>query len=107
MEYRTLGNSGCAVSNLCLGTMTFGAESDEAVAHEQLDRFVAAGGNFVDTADVYSAGTSEKIIGRWFAARPDDVTDPIVLATKGRFPMADDPNGSGLSARHLTRALDD
>jgi aryl-alcohol dehydrogenase-like predicted oxidoreductase len=106
MRYRTLGNSGCAVSELCLGTMTFGAETDEAGAHAQLDRFVEAGGTLVDTADVYSAGVSEEIIGRWFAARPAEVTEPVVLATKGRFPMATDPNGSGLSARHLTRALD-
>ena len=67
MQYRTLGNSGCAVSNLCLGTMTFGTESDEEVSHAQLDRFAATGGTFVDTADVYSGGASEEIIGRWFA----------------------------------------
>jgi aryl-alcohol dehydrogenase-like predicted oxidoreductase len=106
MEYRTLGRSGCAVSALCLGTMTFGDESDEKVSHAQLDRFAEAGGTFVDTADVYSAGESERIIGHWYASRPADVTDRIVLATKGRFPMAQEPNGAGLSARHLTRALD-
>ena len=106
MRYRTLGNSGCAVSELCLGTMTFGAETDEAGAHAQLDRFVEAGGNLVDTADVYSTGVSEEIIGRWFADRPAEVTDSVVLATKGRFPMGEDPNDAGLSARHLTRALD-
>lgn len=106
MEYRTLGSSGCAVSALCLGTMTFGNESDEKIAHAQLDMFAEAGGTFVDTADVYSAGESERIIGHWLASRGADVTEPIVLATKGRFPMASDPNGAGLSARHLTRALD-
>jgi aryl-alcohol dehydrogenase-like predicted oxidoreductase len=106
MEYRTLGRSGCAVSAFCLGTMTFGSESDEKVSHAQLDRFVEVGGTFVDTADVYSAGESERIIGRWLASRPADLTERIVLATKGRFPMADEPNGAGLSARHLTRALD-
>src|SRR5215213_8411071 len=106
MDYRTLGRSGCAVSNLCLGTMTFGAETDEAGSHAQLDRFVEAGGTLVDTADVYSAGVSEEIIGRWFADRPADVTERVVLATKGRFPMAAEPNGAGLSNRHLTRALD-
>jgi aryl-alcohol dehydrogenase (NADP+) len=106
MEYRTLGRSGCAVSVLCLGTMTFGAESDEKVSHQQLDRFVEAGGTLVDTADVYTAGESESIIGRWFASRPAELTDRVVLATKGRFPTAADPNGAGLSARHLTRALD-
>lgn len=106
MDYRTLGRSGCAVSSLCLGTMTFGDESDEAVSHAQLDRFLEAGGTFVDTADVYSAGESERIIGHWLASRPADVTERVVLATKGRFPMAAEPNGAGLSARHLTRALD-
>ncbi len=106
MEYRTLGGSGCAVSSLSLGTMTFGTESDETVSHQQLDLFVEAGGTLVDTADVYSHGVSEEIIGRWFASRPADVTEPVVLATKGRFGMDDSPNGAGLSARHLTRALD-
>jgi aryl-alcohol dehydrogenase-like predicted oxidoreductase len=108
MDYRTLGNSGCAVSSLSLGTMTFGAETDEPVAHQQLDRFIEAGGTLVDTADVYGDGRSEEIIGRWFARRPADLTAPAVLATKGRFHFSGDnsPNGAGLSARHLTRALD-
>src|SRR5919107_990724 len=106
MDYRTLGRSGCAVSNLCLGTMTFGAETDEAGSHAQLDRFLEAGGTLVDTADVYSAGVSEEIIGRWFAKRPADVTERVVLATKGRFPTSNEPNGVGLTTRHLTRALD-
>ena len=108
MDYRTLGHSGCAVSSLCLGTMTFGAEADEAAAHRQLDRFVEAGGTMVDTADTYGDGRSEEIIGRWFASRPADVTEPVVLATKGRFHVGGvtSPNGAGASARHLTRALD-
>src|SRR6059058_527115 len=105
MDYRTLGSSGCAVSSLCLGTMTFGVETDEPGAHQQLDRFLEAGGNLVDTADVYGDGRSEEIIGRWFASRPADVTEPVVLATKGRFGSGS-PNADGLSARHLTRALD-
>src|ERR1017187_2263805 len=106
MDYRTLGRSGCAVSSLCLGTMTFGSETDEQGAHEQLDRFVEAGGTFVDTAGVDRGGMSEEIIGRWFASRSAGLTEPVVLATKGRFPLDDSPNGAGLSARHLTRALD-
>jgi aryl-alcohol dehydrogenase-like predicted oxidoreductase len=106
VDYRTLGASGCAVSSLCLGAMTFGAETGEDGAHEQLDVFTEAGGTLVDTADVYSAGVSEEIVGRWFAARPADLTERVVLATKGRFGPAGDPNASGLSARHLTRALD-
>jgi aryl-alcohol dehydrogenase (NADP+) len=86
--------------------MTFGAETDEQGAHRQLDRFIEAGGTLVDTADVYGDGGSEVIIGRWFASRPAGVTEPVVVATKGRFPLDDSPNGAGLSARHLTRALD-
>jgi aryl-alcohol dehydrogenase-like predicted oxidoreductase len=106
MDYRPLGRSGCSVSTLTLGTMTFGSESDEEVSHAQLDAFVEAGGNLVDTADVYSSGVSEEIIGRWLAARPADVRDSVVLATKGRFPMGSRPNDAGLSRRHLQQALD-
>jgi len=107
MEYRTLGRSGCAVSTLALGTMTFGSETDEATAWAQLDRFVEVGGTLVDTADVYSAGVSEEIIGRWFAARSPDFRRQVVLATKGRFPMGVGPNDLGLSRRHLACALED
>src|SRR4051794_22450291 len=106
MEYRSLGHSGCAVSSLTLGTMTFGAETDEAGAHAQLDLFMAAGGNLVDTADVYSAGVSEQIIGTWLAQRPAEVRDRVVLATKGRFGIGTDVNDVGTSRRHLRRALD-
>jgi len=86
--------------------MTFGVETDEAGSHEQLDRFIDAGGTLVDTADVYGKGQSEEIIGRWFASRPADVTERVVLATKGRFAVGNEPNSLGLSTRHLTRALD-
>jgi aryl-alcohol dehydrogenase-like predicted oxidoreductase len=106
VEYRTLGASGCVVSTFALGTMTFGAETDEKGAHEQLDRFLEAGGSLVDTADVYSAGVSEEIVGSWLATQSDAVRDRVVLATKGRFPMGDAPNAAGLSRRHLARALE-
>ena len=105
MEYRTLGRSGCAVSVFALGTMTFGHESDESVSHRQLDRFVEAGGNLIDTADVYTHGVSEEIIGRWLAKRGHAVRDQVVLATKGRFPMGRGPNDAGLSRHSLDRAL--
>jgi aryl-alcohol dehydrogenase-like predicted oxidoreductase len=105
VEYRTLGGSGTVVSAQCLGGMTFGHESDAQAAHEQLDLFVEHGGNFIDTADVYSQGRSEEIIGRWLAARPD-LRDRLVIATKGRFPMGDGRNDAGLSRTHLGRALD-
>lgn len=106
MEYRALGRSGCAVSTLALGTMTFGNESDETTSHAQLDRFVEVGGTLVDTADVYGAGTSEEIIGSWLASRPSEVREHVVLASKGRFAMGDGPNQVGLSRRHLADALD-
>ena len=105
MEYRTLGNGGMVVSTLCLGTMTFGSESDEEIAHDQLDRFLEQGGNFLDTADVYSDGESEKIIGRWLAAR-SGVRDQVVVATKARFARGEGPNEVGLSRVSLARALD-
>jgi aryl-alcohol dehydrogenase-like predicted oxidoreductase len=105
MQYRTLGNSGTIVSTFGLGTMTFGAEADEATSHEILDDYVAAGGTFVDTADVYNAGASEEIIGRWLAAHPEE-SEQVVIATKARFPMGGGPNDLGTSRRHLGRALD-
>lgn len=105
MDYRKLGNSGAVVSALCLGTMTFGSEADEATAFALMDDYVAAGGNFFDTADVYSKGASEEIIGRWLKSKPEMV-DRLVIATKGRFPMLEGSNGLGLSRKHLGQALD-
>jgi aryl-alcohol dehydrogenase-like predicted oxidoreductase len=104
--YRTLGRSGCAVSALALGTMTFGREADEQESHAQLDRFVEVGGNLIDTADVYADAASEEIIGRWLSKKQPADRDRVVLATKGRFPMGDGPNDVGLSRRHLASALD-
>jgi aryl-alcohol dehydrogenase-like predicted oxidoreductase len=105
MDYRTLGNSGTSVSEHALGTMTFGAEADEATSHLLLDTFVAGGGNFIDTADVYSAGASETIIGNWLRTHPTEAAQ-VVIATKARFPMGTGPNDLGLTRRHLGRALD-
>src|SRR4051794_5220839 len=107
MEYRNLGRSGCVVSTYALGTMTFGNETDEAGSHTQLDRFVEVGGTLNDTADVYSRGTSESIIGRWLAKQSPETLADVVIATKGRFAMGEGKNDLGLSRRHLRRALDD
>lgn len=104
--YRPLGRSGAVVFAQALGTMTFGAEADEVTSHSILDAYTAAGGNFVDTADVYSGGASEAIIGRWLAAHPTEAGQ-LVLATKGRFPLGTGPNDHGNSRRHLRSALDD
>jgi aryl-alcohol dehydrogenase (NADP+) len=105
MEYRLLGRTGCAVSALALGTLTFGNETDQAGSFAQLDRFREVGGTLIDTADVYADTRSEEIIGRWLAARPG-ARDVMVIATKGRFPTDESPNGHGLSRRHLAAALD-
>jgi aryl-alcohol dehydrogenase-like predicted oxidoreductase len=105
MDYRKLGNSGAVVSSLCLGTMTFGAEADERTSFQLMDDYAAAGGNFLDTADVYSAGVSEEIVGRWLKAHPTEAGQ-MVVATKGRFPMGKGPNDIGISRRHLVQALD-
>jgi aryl-alcohol dehydrogenase-like predicted oxidoreductase len=106
MQYRTLGSSGCVVSALALGTMTFGAETDEETSRAQLDMFVELGGTLIDTADVYSGSLSEQIIGRWLSTATTDVRDRVVIATKGRFATSKEPNGEGLSRRHLSKALD-
>jgi aryl-alcohol dehydrogenase-like predicted oxidoreductase len=103
VEYRRLGDTGLMVSELCLGCMTFGQEADEETSKEIVGRFLEAGGNFVDTADVYSKGVSEEITGR--ALR--EVRDDVVLATKVRFPMGDGPNEVGLSRKHITQGCDD
>jgi aryl-alcohol dehydrogenase-like predicted oxidoreductase len=102
MEYRRLGSTGTRVSELCLGTMTFGNEADEATSRALIDRFVDAGGNFVDTADVYNDGASEEITGRALASRRDE----MVLATKVRFPTGPGPNDRGASRRHIRMGVE-
>jgi aryl-alcohol dehydrogenase-like predicted oxidoreductase len=102
MEYVTLGRSGVVVSRLCLGTMTFGREADEAASKAMVDRFLDVGGTFVDTADVYGSGVSEEITGRAIAGRRDQV----VLATKVRWAMGEGRNDIGLSRRHVLAACD-
>src|SRR5947207_6050245 len=105
MEYRTLGQTGIQVSTQCLGAMMFGLwvnrDHDESIGviHAALD----AGINFVDTADVYSSGESEEIVGRALVGRRDDV----VLATKVHGAMGADPNRAGNSRRWIVRACED
>lgn len=103
MKYRFLGNSGLKVSELGLGAMTFGRETSEQDSHRLMDRFVEAGGNFIDTADVYSAGGSEKVVGTWLKTKS---RSSIILATKTRYPMSADPNDLGLSRKHILDAVD-
>ena len=110
MRYRQLGASGLRVSVLTMGTMTFGGtggfasvgSTDLDGARRQLDRCLEAGINLVDTADVYSDGLSEEIVGQVLEGRRDDV----LLATKARMPMGDGPNDAGLSRHHLVSACE-
>ncbi|MFG2429366.1 aldo/keto reductase [Streptomyces sp. NPDC048590] len=104
MKQRFLGRSGLRVSELCLGTMTFGQDTDEADAHRVLDTFTEAGGTFIDTADVYQRGVSEEIIGRWLKGRR---RDELVIATKVFGTMGEAPNAGGLSRKHIVRAVED
>ncbi|MBS1253005.1 MAG: Aldo-keto reductase IolS [Anaerolineales bacterium] len=112
MSYRKLGRTGLKVSPLCLGTMQWGWTANEETAFEVMDAFCEAGGNFIDTADVYSrwtennpGGVSEEIIGRWMKERGN--RRQIVLATKVRGTMWEGPNGEGLSRKHIVEAVDD
>ncbi|XP_052057640.1 1-deoxyxylulose-5-phosphate synthase YajO-like [Mytilus californianus] len=117
VEYTHVGKSGLKVSNVCLGTMTFGKNDDHPVAvyscptqadeeksHKLLDRYVELGGNFLDTANVYCFGLSEKIIGTWLKKQK---RDNIVVASKVRFPIGMEPNSVGLSRRHIIKSCED
>ena len=106
MDYVTLGRSGLKVSRACLGAMNFGtsetAPCDEAEGKRIVDAFLDAGNNFIDTANVYTGGQSEEIVGRAVAGK----RDKVVIATKARGAQGPGPNDVGLSRLHLTRALD-
>jgi aryl-alcohol dehydrogenase-like predicted oxidoreductase len=102
MKLRRLGPSGVLVSELCLGTMTFGWQADETTSHRILDRFFEHGGNFVDTANVYSEGASESVVGSWLKGRE---RSGVVLATKARFRTGEGANDVGLSRKHLWHAV--
>ncbi|MFC9127821.1 aldo/keto reductase [Streptomyces sp. NPDC057099] len=105
MEHRLLGRTGLSVSKMCLGAMMFGpwGNPDHDEATRTIHRALDAGINFIDTADVYSHGESEEIVGRAIKGRRDD----IVLATKFHNPMGDDPNQRGNSRRWIMRAVED
>jgi len=103
MEYRFLGRTGLKVSELCLGAMHFGGPTDEETSVRILDAFVEAGGAFIDTADVYNAGASEEILGRWLRGRD---RDSLVIATKVWGRMGPGPNDDGLSRKHLHTAVE-
>jgi aryl-alcohol dehydrogenase-like predicted oxidoreductase len=107
-EYITLGRSGLRVSPLCLGTMTFGTEwgwgAEENVSRSLFDRYIEEGGNFIDTADGYTGGKSEEMVGKFIAAR--GLRDRVVLATKFTFNAdAGNPNAGGNGRKNIYRAL--
>ncbi len=103
MNYRQMGLTGLRVSELCLGAMTFGRESTEEDSLIILNRFIEAGGNFIDTADVYSAGVSEEILGRWLKGKN---RDDLVLASKVRFRTGPGTNDIGLSRKHILAGIE-
>ncbi|HEY5638622.1 MAG TPA: aldo/keto reductase [Dehalococcoidia bacterium] len=112
MKTASFGATDLQVTNLCLGTMQFGWTADETASVSVLDGYVEAGGNFIDTADIYSrwspgnpGGVSEEIIGRWMKERGN--RDSLVVATKVRGQMWDGPDGEGLGRAHIERAVED
>lgn len=104
MEYRYLGKTGLKVSELCMGAMTFGRETIEEDSVAIMDAFKEAGGNFIDSANVYSRGVSEEIVGRWL--KKQNRYDWII-ATKVRGRMGDGPNDLGLSRKHILGSVED
>ena len=104
MQYRFLGRTGLKVSEICLGTQTFGWGADEATAHRLADQFVAAGGNFFDTSNIYNQGQSEMMLGSWLKQRGQ--RSRVVIATKVFFPTGDGPNDTGLSRKHIFDQID-
>ncbi|SDF14629.1 Predicted oxidoreductase [Blastococcus fimeti] len=109
MEYKHLGRSGLTVSRLCLGTMNFGSRTEESASHEIMDRALAEGVNFFDTANVYGGdagkGRTEEVVGSWFAQGAER-REKTVLATKVYGNMSDWPNDTFLSARNIVRACE-
>lgn len=103
MQYRYMGKTGLKVSELCLGAMTFGREADVPTSNSMMDAFVDAGGNFIDTANVYSQGGSEEVLGNWLKTKK---RDDLVIATKVRFGMGDGPNDVGVSRKHILSAVE-
>jgi aryl-alcohol dehydrogenase-like predicted oxidoreductase len=104
MENRMLGRTGVRVSPLCLGTMNFGGPTPEPESIRIIHKALDAGINFVDTANVYVQGESERVLGK---ALTDGRREKVILATKVHFPQSDDPNDRGNSRRHILQAVED
>lgn len=104
MDYRMLGRTGVRVSPLCLGTMNFGGPTEEADAIEMIHMAIDNGINFLDCANVYQGGESERVLGK---ALEGEYREKVVLATKVHFPTSDEPNDRGNSRRHIFQAVED
>jgi len=104
MQFKFFAKTGVKLSALCLGAMTLGREADEKESFKILDRFTEAGGNFIDTADVYGKGRSEEIIGSWLKGKK---RDELVIATKVRFSTGHGLNDIGLSRKHILSGIDE
>lgn len=104
MHYKFLGKSGLKVSEIALGIQTFGWCADEKTAHATLDRFIEAGGNFLDMADSYNEGRAEQIMGTWLQSGKN--RDALVIATKTFFPTGKGPNDTGLTRKHIHTEID-
>lgn len=102
MNYVLLGKTGVRVSEICLGTMTFGLEADENESFRIMDAAIDAGVNFFDTADIYTRGKSEEIIGRWLKDRHQD----LIIASKVHFPASREVNDRGNSRLHIVQGLE-
>ncbi|ANE47725.1 dehydratase [Paenibacillus swuensis] len=103
MQIRMLGRSGLAVSELCLGTMTFGNTTNVQDSTRMIHQFREQGGNFLDTANVYVSGRSEEIVGQAIK----DYRSEVVLATKVRMTTSDHPNGAGISRKHIMQSVEE
>ncbi len=103
MKYLSLGNSGLKVSEQCLGAMTFGRESSREDSFRMLDLFKEAGGNFIDSANVYSRGGSETLLGEWLKKQR---REDFAVTTKVRFPMGEGPNDQGLGRKHIRASVE-
>jgi aryl-alcohol dehydrogenase-like predicted oxidoreductase len=104
VKYKYFGKTGMKVSELCLGSMTFGREASEKDSYKMMDIFADKSGNFIDTANIYSKGLSEEIVGKWLKNKN---RNDFIIATKVRFPMSENPNDAGLSRINIVKAVED
>jgi aryl-alcohol dehydrogenase-like predicted oxidoreductase len=105
MNYQFFADTGVEVSELAMGTQTWGWVADEKTSHQIADRFVEAGGNFFDTANIYNDGVSETMLGSWLKKREN--RERLFISSKVFFPVGEGPNQSGLSRTHMLRSVEE